>query len=1065
MSDLPLWIRELSEPDLVELFGFDTVVRGRAYAQQGRVGAVTVAGNLITARVRGASWAQYHALVAPEQRGVLPLRTSCTCPVRQDCKHVVALLVHVRAASEREDTPSWRRALDPLLARVEAVDGGLPLGLQVNESVQGLTLRPLREGQHGKWVKSGATWEELRYRVPHQLDRRHVELARALLSCRERPDYAYHQRVETLPLVDLRPEFWSILAGALEAGVVLVAGEDAAHRRLGVPRLLSQPVEPRLHLSPIDGALHVSPVLRIADADRAEGAPDVAPRGSGTLTGRPPHGVAVAHEGTLWIGPLARPLTLEEERLFRSGTVSVPESDIALFTAAFLPQLRQRLSVTLADGLDLPERDAPQLLCRVAFGAVSAHVTWGVRYVIGDSVHDLPVVPRPGEPPLRDAAAEAALAASVPEGPWQTPGRHGLTLVPVTLTGRPLFGFVSDTLPVLEARPDVIVDLDAPAPSFTEATEAPRVAVRVSDPTDGDWFSLGVTVSVAGEDVPLPLLLAALTAEDDHVVLESGTWFALDAAELDPLRALVVEARDLADPVSGDLRLRPEHAGLWGELVTLGVVAAQSVQWREAVSALLDTESLPEVATPHGLLAELRPYQRSGLSWLRFLARTRLGGILADEMGLGKTLQALASVQAGVEAGDADGPTLVIAPTSVLGTWASEAARFTPDLRVVTLTQTAAKRGASLTESIAGADIVLTTYTLVRLDADAYAEQRWGTVLLDEAQFVKNHTSQAYKAVRRLRARSKVALTGTPLENNLMELWSILSIVAPGLFPDPKRFTETFRTPIERGDAAALARLHRRIRPLVLRRTKAAVAEELPDKIEQIVGVELSPAHRRLYDRHLTRERQRVLGLVSDLSRNRIAILRSLTLLRQLSLSPVLVDAAAPATSAKIDVLVAMVTELIAEGHRALVFSQFTGFLKLVRERLAAEHIEHEYLDGRTRDRAARIESFRTGTAPVFLISLKAGGFGLTLTEADYVFILDPWWNPAAETQAIDRTHRIGQDKPVNVYRLVATDTIEEKVVALQAHKRDLFTAVVGQASDIAAPLDADAIRGLLDAS
>ena len=249
----------------------------------------------------------------------------------------------------------------------------------------------------------------------------------------------------------------------------------------------------------------------------------------------------------------------------------------------------------------------------------------------------------------------------------------------------------------------------------------------------------------------------------------------------------------------------------------------------------------------------------------------------------------------------------------------------------------------------------------------------------------------------------------------------------------------------------------------MLRRTKAAVATELPDKQEQVVPVPLSSAHRKLYDRHLTRERQKVLGLVGDINRNRITILRSLTLLRQLSLAPSLVDPTYPATSAKIDALLELMEEATSSGHRALVFSQFTGFLALVKQRLTEEGIAFEYLDGRTRNRTERIQSFREGDAPVFLISLKAGGFGLNLTEADYVFILDPWWNPAAESQAIDRTHRLGQDKPVNVYRLVSADTIEEKVVALQERKRDLFNAVVGKTSDVAAPLSAEDIRGLLD--
>jgi SNF2 family DNA or RNA helicase len=302
------------------------------------------------------------------------------------------------------------------------------------------------------------------------------------------------------------------------------------------------------------------------------------------------------------------------------------------------------------------------------------------------------------------------------------------------------------------------------------------------------------------------------------------------------------------------------------------------------------------------------------------------------------------------------------------------------------------------------------------------------------------------------------------MENNLMDLWSLLSIAAPGLFARPEVFTQLYRKPIESGtDPEALPRLRRRIRPLMLRRTKAAVVAELPPKQEQLLAVELDPVHRRIYDRHLAAERKRVLRLVDDLDHNRFEILRSLTLLRQLSLSPVLVDPGQPDCSAKIDTLIDMLAEASAEGHRALVFSQFTSFLALVRARLAREGIGYQYLDGRTRKRAERIEAFRTGADPVFLISLKAGGFGLTLTEADYVFILDPWWNPAAETQAIDRTHRIGQTSPVMVYRMVSENTIEGKVVALQERKRDLFARVVDDGSGLAAPLSAEDIRGLLD--
>jgi SNF2 family DNA or RNA helicase len=389
---------------------------------------------------------------------------------------------------------------------------------------------------------------------------------------------------------------------------------------------------------------------------------------------------------------------------------------------------------------------------------------------------------------------------------------------------------------------------------------------------------------------------------------------------------------------------------------------------------------------------------------------------------------------------------------------------FAPGLRLEVVERTSTKRAEPLSAMRARADIIVTSYTLLRLDEDEYGAEPWGAVIFDEAQFVKNRQAATYKAARRLRARVKFAVTGTPMENNLMDLWSMLSIATPGLFPNPDAFTDTYRTPIENdGAPEVLARLRRRVRPVLMRRPKEEVATELPAKQEQVLSIPLSAGHRRLYDRHLAAVRKQVLGLVGDLDHSRITVLASLTRLRQLSLSPALVEPGQPPVSAKIDALVEMLGDMIAEGHRALVFSQFTSFLALVKARLDAEKISYVYLDGRTRNREQRIDSFKSGTDPVFLISLKAGGFGLNLTEADYVFVLDPWWNPAVENQAIDRAHRIGQDNTVMVYRLVSEDTIEEKVVALQTRKRDLFESVVGEAAALGAPLTADDIRGLFE--
>ena len=404
-----------------------------------------------------------------------------------------------------------------------------------------------------------------------------------------------------------------------------------------------------------------------------------------------------------------------------------------------------------------------------------------------------------------------------------------------------------------------------------------------------------------------------------------------------------------------------------------------------------------------------------------------------------------------------------MAPTSVVANWAAEAHRFAPDLKVVTVSDTFGRRGGTLAHVTDGADAVVTSYTLLRLDFEAYGGREWAGLILDEAQYVKNHQSKAYQCARRVAAPFKVAITGTPMENNLMELWSLLSIAAPGLFPNPERFKDYYARPIEKSaNADLLAQLRRRIRPLIMRRTKEQVAADLPEKQEQVLEVELHPRHRKVYQTHLQRERQKVLGLLDDVNHNRFTILRSLTLLRQLSLHAALIDEElGDVPSAKIDSLLEQIEDVVGGGHRALVFSQFTRFLRMARTRLEASGVECCYLDGSTTNRAAVISSFKDGTAPVFLISLKAGGFGLNLTEADYCFLLDPWWNPATEAQAVDRTHRIGQTRNVMVYRLIASGTIEEKVMALKARKAELFSSVIDSEGAFSSALSADDIRAL----
>ncbi|HEX6055005.1 MAG TPA: DEAD/DEAH box helicase, partial [Intrasporangium sp.] len=648
--------------------------------------------------------------------------------------------------------------------------------------------------------------------------------------------------------------------------------------------------------------------------------------------------------------------------------------------------------------------------------------------------------------------------------------------------------FVTEQLEQLESDELVVVAVEGELPTYEEVTSAPVIRIGTDDQAgdghrlrrvdDGptDWFDLRISVEVDGEEVPFEPLFAALAEGEEVMLLDSGAWFRLDRPELRRLKELIEEAREIADPSSGGLRLSPHHVDFWDELVALGVVDHQSARWAANVEALSAEVAASPPPVPTDLHATLRPYQLEGYHWLSRLWDARIGGILADDMGLGKTLQVIAVLarahergelgsRVSVPAAQGRGPVLVVAPTSVVGTWLGELETFAPHLQVVAVTETSRKRGTPVTEAVADAQVVVTSYAVLRLDDAAFREIEWGGVVLDEAQFVKNRQAKTHVAVRRLGAPFTLAVTGTPLENSLMDLWALLSLTAPGLYPRPDVFTKNYRKPIESGARPELlGHLRRRIRPLMLRRTKEQVALDLPPKQVQVLPLDPHPVHGHIYEQHLQRERQRVLGLLGDPEANRIAILASLTRLRQLALDPSLVDDVhhGKATAAKVEFLVEQLKELEAEGHRALVFSQFTGFLRIVERALAAAGLRTSYLDGSTQDRQSVIRGFRDGDATAFLISLKAGGFGLTLTEADYVFVLDPWWNPAAEAQAIDRAHRIGQRNPVTVYRLVSAGTIEEKVVALQERKRDLFQRVVDEGGALSGAITADDVKDLL---
>ncbi|WP_337006094.1 DEAD/DEAH box helicase [Microbacterium sp. LB12] len=915
-----------------------------------------------------------------------------------------------------------------------------------------LGIRPLeRSAATGSWVQGTATWDAVR-RSPTQYGRDRsrwfadlLSIARDTLLSGTAGDWLVADLIESGLL-------WGHLRAGADLGIPLVATQKSTSVALADRASIGATVE-----RGAGGGLVVLPDVTI-DGRTADPL-DVRTIGHSGV-------YEVAQRGAQLRVTLAEVAVSESVHALLSARngLAVPAEDESAFLHDAYPLLARRIEVRSVGRVELPALPAPRAMLQLSFlrgDTVKYAFEWEYagfgRVPFAASGHA-----------VRDPAAEESLRGAL-ETVWTE--RLGEELTPTgSFHDVAAAEFVARVVPALEVE-GVEVTVSGRRKTYNELTGEPEITVSTVESTDPDWFDLGVLVRIDGRTIPFEPLFTALSKGRKKLLLVDGTYFSLSHRALDRLRELIDESGGLDEWETGP-RISRYQTDLWEEFEDLADEAVPAVSWRATAEGLRRATSVPAVTLPRGLQAELRPYQKEGLDWLAFLWGHRLGGILADDMGLGKTLQLLALILHARETGERR-PFLVIVPTSVLATWRTEAERFAPDLRVLLRAST---QGPSLGGTLDDVDVVITTYAVARLDESTFAGVVWAGLILDEAQFVKNPATKLHRAIASFPADVTFAVTGTPMENSLSELWALLKLTAPGLFASARKFREDYIQPIEQGKVPEnaeggdyrrrrLAQLRRRIRPLLMRRTKELVAPDLPAKQEQILEVELSASHRALYETVLQRERQKVLGLLEDLDRNRFIVFRSLTLMRMLSLAPGLIDPEdAKIGSRKLDVLLERVVELQAEGHRALVFSQFTSFLDLAAARLDAAGIPYAHLDGSTRHRQKVVDGFTSGEQPVFLISLKAGGFGLTLTEADYVFLLDPWWNPAAEAQAVDRTHRIGQDSQVFVYRMISTGTIEEKVLDLQRRKARLFTAVLDDEALFAQSLTADDIRGLFDA-
>ncbi|MDR0990944.1 MAG: DEAD/DEAH box helicase [Propionibacteriaceae bacterium] len=1126
-----------------QVIGGGSYQRGEAYQRHGRVLSLQwdAARQRLDGHVRGSQDQTYLTTVWFDQTatGQLSVTQSiCSCPIGGYCKHTAALLLDFRAAALKSYTTALIEAKAGLTSRSRVPGGGgkldppwklalrsfvavlpppqtphspldqayTPLGLQFRlnglpRSVSSadqlprtfdvtLSVRPVKS--NGKSWSGGrdVSWDpgsDFYYRGKTQFDPVAEDWLRSLgrASSQTTTSYYYASGSAWRELNEFVPGgLWTLLAQAERVGVELVG--SAAHDSV---RLVKQ-AELSADLRQTESGEWRLTRRAVFDGDAGPwdlvGAIGVSGLFGLRFDGSARH---------LVIGPTAAVLRPEDTALLSLPSITIPATDVPTFLSEFYPQLRRRLPLTSSDdSAALPEPARPRLIGQLTFvSPYQLNLDWqwdyaGLTQPLWSNWRDPNAIARAED-------TEQSIIDQVERTIAAVPGFADFHLQPhhtiKAAAGLQAVDFTEQVLPLLADLPDVELVETGPRPSYRAIDDAPVITVSADSSDNHDWFDLGVSVTVEGRSVPFAPLFTAVAQGHDRLLLEDGSYLRVDSPALDRLRQLLDEARSLTDR-QGPLRINRYQASLWEDLTEVADVVEQADAWRESVGSLLslvaDQARPAPVALPEGLTATLRPYQQHGYDWLSFLYHHRLGGVLADDMGLGKTVQALALMAQVVEQTPNQPPFLVLAPASVIGNWAAEAARFTPNLRLKLRPVTDAKADHKLAEVAQTADVIVTSYTIFRLDYAAFASCDWSGLFLDEAQFVKNPKTKTSEQARLLSAPFKLAITGTPMENNLVELWSLLAITAPGLYPSAGRFREDYIKPItaagkarhqvtstaeDEADRLAeidagrqrLTQLQRRLKPLLLRRTKEQVTPELPPRLEQILEVELVPRHRHLYDTFLQRERSRLLGLLDDYQSNRFLIFRSLTLLRRMALDASLIDDQyAHVPSAKLDTLFEQLTEIIAGGHRALVFSQFTTFLKKAAARCDQHQIAYSYLDGSTRRRTQVIDQFKQGDNPVFLISLKAGGFGLNLTEADYVFLLDPWWNPATENQAIDRTHRIGQDRTVMVMRLVSTGTIEEKVMALKERKAELFQALLNDdEGSFSTSLSADDIRSLLE--
>ena len=1021
-----------------------TFKKGRAYAEARKVMGLSRSEAGLSAKVQGEG-GRYDVTVSPGDDG--PVST-CTCEswnkYGPHCKHVVAValvyLARVRAAAgpvpeavaEGAIAPSPAPATEvvslPALAKLESW-----LGLSSLPDFEFIyRLTPMNQGSHARqWVVD--------VRRADQSGKGPIHVRRTL-AAGTRIAPADERVFIELSRFEARFDAKLVLNDEDVAQVMDLWKERRVIYR-GTPLVFPpQPARPQVRLDQrLDGAA-ARLELRLPDGA------SLAMSEAIVLAGRRTWVLAGQNAWTLspdFPPRVVRKWLLEPQMTFPSGQLE----RVLTFFAAHLP--RHQLALE-ADGLKVEENVEPTFLLTVEGNAEKVKGKLAARY--GEAVT---VAVNPDAVHLGYAGGGGAGGAKLflrKEAQERAAGqalkalgfRHDAASETYEVEGDEAIDFWVKGRSSLPKDWQVFVA--QPPKLKVRAKLKPKIRVNMSQVS---WFELDAEFITDDQAVDLGAVRLWLGSGRRYLALKDGTFAEADRASIQAAADLLEEAG--AAPGRTKTKLPLFHAPALDLLASLGEVEIDA-KAKKAMAELREIDGIPAVKTPASLAATLRHYQEAGLAWLWFLNRHGLSGVLADDMGLGKTVQAIALLlKLKQEQGGA--PALVVAPTSVLANWEREVERFAPSLKVVTWHGADRQEKADELKSV---DLVLTSYALIRRDVAQLKELKFRVVILDEAQNIKNADSATAQACKSMQADTRLALTGTPLENRLTELWSLFDFLMPGFLGTVDAFSDRFEHPISvQGDVSVRDRLKKRIHPFVLRRLKTEVAKDLPPKTEVVTYCEMDPAQASLYREVLEDSRRKVTEQIEKVgfNRSRVSILAALMRLRQVCCDPRLLKLP-PGTllppSAKLDRFGELVDDLVAEGHRALVFSQFTEMLALLETKATEKGYASLYLDGRTKDRMAKVDAFNDEKGPpLFFISLKAGGTGLNLTSADYVIHYDPWWNPAVEDQATDRTHRIGQTRAVFSYKLITKGTVEEKILALQQRKRELAAGVLGTDAEV----------------